>query len=99
MLYAIISTDIAESLPLRQKAREEHLARLRELKNTGRLFVAGPHPAIDTEEPGESGFSGSLIIAEFDSLEAARSWAEDDPYIKAGVYASSIVKPFKKVLP
>ncbi len=99
MYYAIISQDIENSLPLRNKARTEHLARLSELKNQGRLFVAGPHPAIDCEDPGEAGFTGSLIIAEFDSLETAQKWADTDPYIEAGVYASVIVKPYKKVLP
>lgn len=99
MLYAISGTDVPNSLPLRKQAREGHLARLHELKNQGRLILAGPYPAIDGNEPGDAGFSGSLIVAEFESLAAARSWAEADPYIQAGVYAEVSVKPFKKVLP
>ncbi|MFC3153409.1 YciI family protein [Litoribrevibacter euphylliae] len=99
MYYAIISQDIENSLPLRKEARPAHLARLEELKAQGRLLVAGPHPAIDSEDPGENGFSGSLVIAEFDSLEAAQTWADADPYVSAGVYQSVMVKPFKKVLP
>ena len=80
-------------------ARPDHLARLEALRDEGRLVLAGPHPAIDTDNPGEAGFSGSLVVAEFDSLEAAKAWADADPYIIAGVYAKVIVKPFKKVLP
>jgi len=99
MYYAIISQDIENSLPLRKKARTEHLARLSELKNEGRLLVAGPHPAIDCEDPGEAGFTGSLVVAEFDSLESAQQWADADPYIEAGVYDSVTVKPYKIVLP
>lgn len=99
MLYAIISQDIANSLPLRQTARADHIARLEVLKNDGRLVLAGPHPAIDSNDPGEAGFTGSLVVAEFDSLEAAQQWADADPYITAGVYEKVIVKPFKKVLP
>jgi len=99
MLYAIISEDIANSLEKRLAARPDHLARLEQLKHEGRLFVAGPHPAIDSNDPGEAGFSGSLVIAEFVSLEQAQQWADADPYISAGVYANVIVKPFKKVLP
>lgn len=99
MYYAIISQDIPDSLPKRQSARPQHLARLQQLVDEGRLLVAGPHPSIDNEEPGEAGFSGSLVIAEFDSLEAARSWADEDPYVAAGVYQSVQVKPFKRVLP
>lgn len=99
MLYAIISEDVAESLPLRKTARDKHLARLEALRDAGRLIIAGPHPAVDTPEPGDSGFSGSLVVAEFDSLEQARAWAEADPYVEAGVYANVTVKPFKKVLP
>lgn len=99
MYYAIISQDIENSLPKRKQARPEHLARLEELKQQGRLLIAGPHPAIDSEDPGESGFTGSLVVAEFESLEAAQSWADEDPYIHAGVYEKVIVKPFKKVLP
>ncbi|WP_372986431.1 YciI family protein [Marinobacter sp.] len=99
MYYAIISEDIENSLALRQSARPAHLERLQALKAEGRLLVAGPHPAIDTPEPGEAGFTGSLVIAEFDSLEAAQAWADADPYIEAGVYQKVTVKPFKAVLP
>ncbi len=99
MYYAIISEDIADSLPLRQSARPAHIGRLEELKAQGRLFAAGPHPAIDCNEPGAAGFSGSLVIAEFDSLEDAQAWADADPYIEAGVYARVVVKPYKIVLP
>ncbi len=99
MIYAIISQDVANSLNKRNSAREAHLKRLQQLKNEGRLLLAGPHPAIDSDNPGEAGFTGSLIVAEFDSLEAAQAWADSDPYIAAGVYQQIIVKPFKKVLP
>tara|TARA_R100001377_G_scaffold75058_1_gene51463 strand:- start:537 stop:836 length:300 start_codon:yes stop_codon:yes gene_type:complete len=99
MLYAIISEDVPNSLPLRAQARPAHLARLQELHAANRVVVAGPHPSIDSEDPGEAGFSGSVIIAEFESLEAARSWADADPYVAAGVYSKVTVKPFKKVLP
>lgn len=99
MWYAIISRDVDNSLPLRQKARPDHLARLEDLKQLGRLLIAGPHPAIDSEDPGSAGFSGSLIVAEFESLDDARAWADADPYVSAGVYAEVSVKPFKKVLP
>lgn len=99
MLYAIISEDIADSLSKRLEARPAHLARLEELKNQARLILAGPHPAIDSEDPGEAGFTGSLIIAEFPSWQDALQWADSDPYIEAGVYAKVTVKPFKKVLP
>ena len=99
MWYAIISSDVENSLQQRLAARPAHLARLETLKDEGRLLVAGPHPAIDSEDPGEAGFSGSLVIARFDSLDAAQRWADADPYISAGVYASVVVKPFKKVLP
>lgn len=99
MLYAIISEDVANSLPLRKQARADHLARLETLKEQGRLILAGPHPAIDSNDPGEAGFSGSLVVAEFPSLDAAQDWADADPYIAAGVYANVTVKPFKKVLP
>lgn len=99
MIYAIISQDVANSLNKRKSAREAHLERLQQLKNEGRLLLAGPHPAIDSDNPGEAGFTGSLIVAEFDSLEAAQAWADADPYIAAGVYQQIIVKPFKKVLP
>ncbi len=99
MYYAIISEDIENSLEKRLAARPDHLARLQQLKEEGRLLIAGPHPAIDSEDPGEAGFTGSLVVAEFDSLDAAQSWADADPYIAAGVYAKVVVKPFKKVLP
>lgn len=99
MYYAIISQDVADSLPSRLAARPKHLERLHQLKDEGRLLLAGPHPAIDNEEPGEAGFSGSLVVAEFDDLEAAQKWAADDPYMTAGVYHQVLVKPFKKVLP
>ena len=99
MWYAIISQDIENSLPLRKEARPAHLKRLEALKNEGRLLIAGPHPAIDSDDPGEAGFTGSLVVAEFDSLDAAQAWADADPYVAAGVYANVVVKPFKKVLP
>jgi uncharacterized protein len=99
MLYVIFSQDVENSLSLRQQARPAHLARLQQLNEQGRLLVAGPMPAIDSEDPGEAGFSGSTVIAEFSSLEAAQSWADADPYVAAGVYQKVIVKPFKKVLP
>lgn len=99
MFYAIISEDVENSLDLRKGARESHLERLEALKADGRLLVAGPHPAIDSEDPGPAGFTGSLIIAEFPSLDDARAWADADPYVAAGVYRSVTVKPFKKVLP
>jgi len=99
MFYAIISEDFPNSLPLRLGARPKHLARLEQLKADDRLLIAGPHPAIDTENPGEAGFTGSLVIAQFDSLEAAQTWAADDPYVHAGVYQKVAVKPFKPVLP
>jgi hypothetical protein len=99
MLYAIISQDVAGSLERRLKARPAHLERLSALQNEGRLVLAGPHPAIDSEDPGPAGFSGSLVVAEFDSLEAAHSWADADPYVAAGVYAQVTIKPFKQVFP
>lgn len=99
MFYAIISEDVANSLPKRKSARAEHLARLTALKDAGRLLLAGPHPAVDGEDPGEAGFTGSLVVAEFDSLEQAQSWADQDPYVAAGVYRHVTVKPFKRVLP
>ena len=99
MWYAIIGQDVANSLELRLASRPAHLARLEGLKMEGRLLLAGPHPAIDSENPGEAGFSGSLIVAEFESLEAATKWADADPYNSAGVYANVLVKPFKKVMP
>lgn len=99
MWYAIIAEDTANSLAQRLEARPAHIARLQQLQAEGRLFVAGPHPAIDSENPAEAGFTGSLIIAEFANLAAAQAWAADDPYIAAGVYQHVSVKPFKKVLP
>jgi len=99
MYYAIISEDVDNSLALRQQARPAHLERLQSLRDEGRLLVAGPHPAIDTPDPGEAGFTGSLVIAEFPSLEDARAWADADPYVRAGVYRKVTVKPFKVVLP
>lgn len=99
MLYAIISQDVENSLDKRLSVRPAHIARLQELKEQGRLILAGPHPAIDNNDPGPAGFTGSLIVAEFESLEAAQIWTDSDPYITAGVYDSVIVKPFKKALP
>ena len=99
MLYAIIATDVANSLEKRLSARPAHVERLKTLQAEGRMVLAGPHPAIDSNDPGAAGFTGSLIVAEFDSLAAAQSWAEADPYRAAGVYAEVVVKPFKKVLP
>lgn len=99
MLYAIISEDVQNSLEKRLGARPAHLERLQQLKREGRLVLAGPHPAIDSDDPGTAGFSGSLVVAEFASLEAAQQWADADPYGAAGVYARVTVKPFRKVLP
>jgi len=99
MLFSIVSTDVQNSLPLRRQARPAHLERLKALLEEGRLVLAGPNPQIEAEDPGEAGFSGSLIIAEFDSLATARAWADADPYVAAGVYAEVSVKPFKKILP
>ncbi|MGZ4996349.1 MAG: YciI family protein [Methylobacter sp.] len=99
MLYAIISEDVADSLEKRLSARPAHLKRLQELQDAGRLILAGPHPSIDSDNPGSAGFAGSLVVAEFDSLTDAQQWANVDPYIDAGVYAKVIVKPFKKVFP
>lgn len=99
MWYMICSQDVENSLSLRLPVREQHLARLKALQAQGRLLIAGPLPAIDSEDPGEAGFTGSLVVAQFDSLSDAQAWADADPYIDAGVYQSSVVKPFKKVLP
>ena len=99
MWYAIISSDVANSSELRPQLRPAHLARLEELKSRGRLLLAGPHPAIDAEDPGSAGFTGSLVVAEFDSLEDATRWADADPYAEGGVYEQVVVKPFKPVLP
>lgn len=99
MWYAIISQDVENSLTKRLAARPAHLDRLHALQAEGRLLLAGPHPAIDSNDPGDAGFSGSLVVAEFASLAEAENWAQQDPYVGAGVYASVMVKPFKKVLP
>lgn len=98
-MYAIIAEDVEGSLEQRLQARPAHLERLKALQQEGRLLLAGPHPAIDAEDPGPAGFSGSLVVAEFASLDDARDWADADPYVAAGVYRNVIVKPFKKVLP
>ncbi|USD66314.1 YciI family protein [Vibrio sp. SCSIO 43136] len=97
MWYVIFSQDVENSLEKRLSVREKHLARLQTLQDEGRLLTAGPMPALDTENPGEAGFTGSTVIAEFNSLEDAKAWADADPYIEAGVYQNVIVKPFKKV--
>ena len=99
MLYSIVGIDNENSLEARISVRADHVARLHALRDEGRLIIAGPNPAIDSSDPGEAGFSGSIIIAEFASLEAAQAWADDDPYIKSGAYAAVTVKPFNKVLP
>lgn len=99
MWYAIISEDVADSLERRKGARDAHLQRLQELAKDGRVLVAGPHPATDTNEPGTAGFTGSLVIVDFPSIADAQDWADADPYVEAGVYAKVTVKPFKKVLP
>jgi len=99
MYYLIYSEDVENSLSLRMSVREKHLDRLRALQDEGRLLVGGPCPAIDSENPGDAGFTGSLVIAEFNNLSEAQAWADVDPYIDAGVYKKVIVKPYKKVLP
>lgn len=99
MLYAILAEDMPGSLPLRMEHRPSHLKRLEALQEEGRLILAGPHPAIDSPDPGVAGFSGSLIVAEFESLEEARAFADSDPYTQAGVYAKVTVKPFLQVFP
>ena len=99
MLYAIIAQDVENSLQDRLAARPKHIERLSALQDQGRLILAGPHPSIDSEDPGEAGFSGSLVVAEFESLTDAKAWADADPYVTTGVYASVTVKPFKKVFP
>ena len=99
MWYAIIAEDTPNSLEKRLSTRPAHLARLTALQEAGRLLLAGPFPAIDSTDPGPAGFSGSLIVAEFSSLTAANTWANDDPFVQAGVYANVIVKPFRKTLP
>lgn len=99
MYYAIIAQDVDDSLPIRRKVRPEHLARVQALVDDGRVLAAGPHPAIDSEDPGDAGFTGSLIIADFDSLEDARRWADEDPYTIHGVFSRVEVKPFTLVMP
>ncbi len=99
MYYSIVGTDVDNSLEARLAARPAHVERLKQLLSEGKLLVAGPNPAIDSSDPGEAGFSGSIIIAEFESLQAAQSWANADPYLETGVYANVVVKPFNKVLP
>jgi uncharacterized protein len=99
MLYSIVGEDYPNSLVNRAKSRADHLERLHTLQNAGKLILAGPNPMIDSADPGEAGFSGSIIVAEFDSLDAAQAWANEDPYLAAGVYKQVTVKPFKQVLP
>lgn len=99
MLYSIVCTDVGDSLALRKTARPAHIERLQALQDEGRLLLAGPNPAVDSNDPGEAGFSGSVIIAEFASLDDALAWADADPYRDAGVYADVVVKPFKQVFP
>ena len=99
MWYAIISEDIADSLPRRAKARPAHLERMQRLLDEGRVLIAGPHPAIESEDPGPAGFTGSLVVVDFPSLQEATAWANDDPYVEASVYSKVIVKPFKLVMP
>ena len=99
MLYAILCEDIKDSLALRQQVRPLHLERLQQLKAQGRLILAGPHPAIESEDPGSAGFSGSLIVAEFENAEAAQTWIDADPYTDLGIFSSVSIKPFKLVLP
>jgi uncharacterized protein YciI len=99
MLYAIFGNDVPDSLEKRQAARPAHLARLQTLQDEGRLILAGPFPAVDAADPGMAGFTGSLIVAEFASLEAAEAWAAADPYVAAGVYAQVAVRPFRRVFP
>ncbi|MEA3275735.1 MAG: YciI family protein [Pseudomonadota bacterium] len=99
MFYAILARDKPDSLKARLKARPDHLERLRQLQDAGRLLLAGPHPAIDSEDPGPAGFTGSLVVAEFPDLDAARAWASEDPYVGGGVYEDVVVKPFRKVFP
>lgn len=99
MYYAIMSEDVEDSLERRRQAREAHIARLEQLREEGRLLLAGPYPAVDGEDPGPAGFTGSLVIAEFPSYDDARAWADADPYVEAGVYHSVTVKPFKRVMP
>ena len=99
MFYAIRGTDVPNSLDKRKDTRPAHIARLEKLRDAGRLLLSGPFPAIDAEDPGPAGYTGSLIVAEFDSLEDARTWAQADPYVAAGVYATVDVTPFRKTMP
>ena len=99
MLFMIVGEDVENSLDKRVQTRPAHLERLKQLQAEGRLLIAGPNPAIESEDPGEAGFTGSLIVAEFDSLDVAKRWADADPYVAAGVYARVSIKPFKKVFP
>ena len=99
MWYAVISEDHDDSLPKRASARSEHIERLTQLRDEGRLLIAGPHPAIDSPDPGPAGFTGSLVVVDFPSLNEAQAWADEDPYVAAGVYRKVTVKPFKQVLP
>lgn len=99
MLYAIIGRDTENSLERRRSVRPEHLKRIEELKDQGRLVLAGPFPAIDSDDPGAAGFTGSLVVAEFATLAEAQAWANADPYVSAGIFAEVVVKPFKRVLP
>lgn len=99
MLYAIIATDVAHSLDKRMSVRPAHVERLKQLQAESRIVLAGPHPAVESDDPGEAGFTGSLIVAEFPSLAEAKAWADADPYVAAGVYANVVIKPFKQVLP
>ena len=99
MWYTIIGKDVDDSLEKRMSVRADHIKRLQDLQDEGRMLLAGPNPMIDSEDPGPAGFSGSIVVAEFDSLEAAQAWADADPYLAAGVYEEVTVKPFKKVFP
>ena len=99
MWYAVISEDHEGTLDKRLAARPDHVARLTALRDEGRLLIAGPHPAVDSSDPGPAGFTGSLVVVEFDSLDDAKAWADEDPYIAAGVYRNVTVKPFNLVLP
>ena len=99
MWYAIICEEVEDSLEKRQAARPAHLDRLRALVDEGRVLIAGPHPAVDSEEPGEAGFDGSLLVVDFPDMRAAQTWADADPYVEAGVFSKVTVKPFKKVFP
>lgn len=99
MLYMILGQDVPDSLPKRQAVRPEHLSRIEALRDTGRLLLAGPLPAIDSPDPGSAGFTGSLIVADFPSLDAAQQWAAEDPYVTGGVFAHVDVRPFKQVMP